>query len=136
MRIASMMLAAALLAVAGCEGPQSVQDAGSKVAAFHQRLDAGDYEAIWRDSGPDIREGDRKAFMRLLAAVSAKLGKVRESKQTGWRTQADTAGSFTEVTMQTTFERGSGEETFIYKGWGAEQKLAGYHINSNDMMLR
>ena len=130
------MLAAALLALAGCDGPQSVEDASMKVATFHQRLDAEDYEAILNDSGPDIREGDSRAFMRLLAAVNGKLGKVRESKQTGWRSQVDTAGSFTEVIMQTTFERGRGEETFIYKGSGAEQKLAGYHINSDEMMLR
>jgi hypothetical protein len=38
--------------------------------------------------------------------------------------------------MQTSFERGSGQESFVYKGAGANQKLAGYHINSDDMMLR
>jgi hypothetical protein len=48
----------------------------------------------------------------------------------------NTGGSFTQLTMQTTFERGTGEESFVYKGSGDDQKLAGYHINSTDMMLK
>jgi hypothetical protein len=139
MRIAAAISAAALLtaltALGGCEGPGSVQDAGAKIAAFHRQLDAGDYEAIWRDSGPDMQTDKAKAGA-LFAAVHAKLGKVRDSKQTGWRSEASTGGSFVEVTMQTRFERGTGEEVFLYKGKGAEQRLAGYNINSADMMLK
>jgi hypothetical protein len=130
MRIAGTMLVAALLAVSACKGPGSVQEANAKVAIFHQRLDADDFEAIWRDCGPDIQTTDKKAFAQLLAAVHGKLGNVRTSKQVGWRSQVDTAGSFTELTMQTTFERGRGEESFVYKGSGAGQKLAGYHIRA------
>jgi hypothetical protein len=48
----------------------------------------------------------------------------------------NTNGGLTELTMQTTFEHGSGEETFVYKGSASEQKLASYHISSTDMMLK
>lgn len=136
MRIAGTALLAAVLMAGGCKGPGSVQDAGAKVAAFHHRLDAGDYEAIWRDSGPGIQSVDKASFTRFLTAIHDKLGKVRESKQTGWRSEMNTGGSFASLTMQTTFERGSGEESFLYKGTGADQKLEGYHINSMDMMLK
>ncbi|MBW8755658.1 MAG: hypothetical protein JF595_16225 [Sphingomonadales bacterium] len=121
---------AALLALGACQGPGSVQEANAKVATFHQRLDDGDFEAIWCDCGPDIQTTDKQAFARLLASMHGKLGNVRTSKQTGWRSQVDTTGSFTELTMETTFERGSGEESFVYKGSGAKQKLAGYHIRA------
>jgi hypothetical protein len=136
MRIAGTMLAAALLMVGGCKGPGSVQDASAKVVVFHHRLDAGDYEAIWRDSGPDIRSADKASFVRFLTAIHDKLGKVRKSKQTGWRSEVNLNGSFASLTMQTTFERGSGEESFLYQGTGADQKLGGYHINSLDMMVK
>ena len=128
MRIAWAMFAATLLALTGCKGPGSVQDAAAKVAAFHQRLDAGDMEAIWNDSGPEIQGTDKKAFHRFLSAIHGQLGKVRESKQVGWRAETGTGGSTAEVIMQTTFERGSRKETFVYKGSGEQQKLAGYHI--------
>jgi hypothetical protein len=114
-----------------------VQDASGRIETFHHRLDAGDFDAIWNDSGPDIQGTSTKDdFLRLLAAVHGKLGRVRQSKQIGWRSEMNTSGSFAEVAMHTTFERGSGEETFVFKSAGNVQKLAGYHINSTDMMLK
>jgi hypothetical protein len=130
MRIGAIVLAAALLAIGGCKGPASVQAANAKVQVFHQRLDAGDYAAIWRDSGPGIREAaTEQAFTQILARIHDGLGKVRESRQVGWHAEAGTSGSSQELTMKTTFERGGGTETFIYRGSGAAQKLAGYHFS-------
>lgn len=129
MRIAGMALAA-LLALAGCNGPASY--AAKQVDTFHQRLDAGDYDAIWRDSGPDIQGATSKeAFVKMLVTVHERLGKVRESKQTGWKSNMDAGGSLAELSQQTTFERGVGEESFVYRGSGDGQKLAGYHIRSD-----
>jgi hypothetical protein len=137
MRIAATVLTVTLLTLAGCKGPGSVQDASTRVATFHRRLDAGDFAAIWNDSGPDMKTTTtQESFTKLLAAVHGKLGKVRESKQTGWHSEVSTGGSFTELTMQTRFERGSGEESFVYKSYGQGQQLAGYHISSDDMMLK
>ena len=128
MRIAWAVVAAALLALAGCKGPGSVQDARAKVDAFHQRLDAGNIDAIWKDSGPEIQGTDKQAFDRFLAAIHGQLGKVRETKQVGWSASTVNGNSTAEVIMQTTFERGSRKESFVYKGSGEQQKLAGYHI--------
>lgn len=127
-RMGATVLAATALALSGCSGPSSVQDARAKVDHFHQRLDAGDIEAIWKDSGPEIQGTDKQAFARFLGAIRDQLGKVRESKQVGWHAEASTSGSSAEVIMQTTFERGSRKESFVYKGSGEQQKLAGYHI--------
>jgi len=132
MRIAWAMLApmilGALLAVGGCKGPGWVQDARARVDVFHQRLDAGDIESIWKDSGPEIQGTDKQAFDRFLSAIHGQLGKVRETKQVGWSAATDNGNSTAEVIMQTTFEHGSRKETFVYKGAGEQQKLAGYHI--------
>jgi hypothetical protein len=134
MRIAGTMFIAGLLALSACKGPASVQDANAKVATFHQRLDAGDFEAIWKDTGADMKIATRKEdFAGLLGRVHEQLGKVRESKQTGWQTRVDNSGSFAELTMNTTFERGGAYETFIYKNTDDDrQLLAGYHIKPSD----
>ncbi len=134
MRIAALMpgamVAAALLAVAGCNGPATY--ATKQVDVFHQRLNAADYEAIWSETGPDIRTTTSKeGFIKMLAMVHERLGNVRETRQTGWNSKMDTAGSLAELTHTTTFERGTGVETFVYKGSGEGQKLAGYHVQSN-----
>ncbi|MEJ2409405.1 MAG: hypothetical protein P8Y58_08945, partial [Novosphingobium sp.] len=65
-----------------------------------------------------------------------KLGKVRDSKQVGWNANATTGGTFLTITMQTTFENGTGTEQFVYrKGDEGKLTLMGYNIQSQDMML-
>jgi len=36
--------------------------------------------------------------------------------------------------FKTTFERGTGEESFVYRIVGGKPVLAGYHINSDDLI--
>ena len=135
MRIAAIVLAVSLLLVGACSGPESVQQARAKVDVFHRQLDKADYDAIWQGTSQDIQgTATRESFVQLLMAVHTRLGKVKETKQTGWRANVNTSGSFAEVTLQTTFERGTGEENFIYRHIDGGLKLAGYHINSNDLM--
>lgn len=128
---------AAAATLAACNVQQSVDDAVAEVGAFHADLDAGNFDAIWRDAAPEMRKAaEKQQLVALLAAVQRKLGKVRESKQVGWNANATTGGSFVTVTMQTAFEKGSGTEQFVYrKGEGDRLALVGYTIQSQEMML-
>lgn len=135
MRIAAFALVAVLAVLSACSGPEMVQNARDEVDVFHRSIDKGDYEAIWSDTSQDLRgTASKESFVQLLAAIHARLGKVRQTKQTGWRANVDTSGSFAELTMQTTFEKGSGEENFIFRNIDGGQKLAGYHIESDDLL--
>jgi len=133
MRHAAMALAASVLAVSGCSGPSSVQDARTQVDAFHGLLDKGDFESVWNDSTQDIKATTSKeSFTGLLTAVHSRMGTVKETKQTGWKVNTDTNGTFASVTMQTTFERGSATEEFVYRKTDAGYKLAGYQIKADE----
>jgi len=121
----------------GCGVKQSVEDADVQVGAFHKQLDAEQYDTIWNRSAPEMKKAvSETQLTKLLAAVHRKLGKVRSSKQVGWNANTSTNGSFVTVTMQTTFERGTGTEALTFrKEQGNRLMLAGYNINSQDMML-
>ena len=131
--------AAAMLAMslAGCGVQESIKNADAEVARFHSALDAGQWQSLYAAADPDMRKATTAVqFNQMLSAVHRKLGKVRESKQVGWNANASTDGSFITVTMQTTFERGSGTEQFVYrKGSGDRLLLVGYNIQSREMML-
>jgi hypothetical protein len=130
MRITTSGIAAALLlGLGGCSGTASVKDAEAKVAVFHQRLDTGDYEAVWRDSAEEITKGESKdKLVSLLGAIHSRFGKVKASKQQGWKVNVDNGVHTTEVTMQTTFDKGSLEEHFLFRGTSGGLKLAGYEF--------
>ncbi len=128
---------AAAAMLAGCGVKESFKDAEVEVGKFHQALDAGELRAIWKQADPALRQGaQRAALEKVLDAVHRKLGKVKQTKQVGWNANATTEGTFVTLTYQTTFERGSGAEQFVYrKGDGGKIALTGYNIESQDMML-
>ena len=130
MRIAAWLMAAALAFTTACSGTASVKEAEAKVAIFHQNLDSEKYEAIWNDSSEEITgtEGKEK-LVGLLGAIHARFGKVKATKQTGWKVNVNNGVHSTEVTMTTTYEKGSLEEHFVFKGTDNGLKLAGYQFD-------
>ncbi|MBB4856883.1 hypothetical protein HNO88_000180 [Novosphingobium chloroacetimidivorans] len=137
-RIARYLVPVAGVAMlAGCGVKQGFEDASADVARFHQALDRGDVQRLWDEADPQFRKATPRAqFDRLVAAIRTKLGKVKASKQVGWNANASTSGTFLTVTAQTTFERGTGTEEFVFaKHAGQRPRLAGYDIQSQDMML-
>ena len=127
---------AAAAMLAGCGVKESFQDASVEVSEFHAALDADKWQGLWSGGDPQLRKTTtRDRFGKLLDAVHRKLGKVRESKQIGWNAEAAAGGTFLTLTMQTTFEKGSGTEQFVYrKGDGSKLTLVSYTIQSQDMM--
>jgi len=132
-----LMPIAAAATLIGCNVKQSLDDAAAAISVFHADLDAGNFDAIWNDAGPQMHKAAKKEqLVGLLAAVHRKLGKVKDSKQVGWNSNATTSGMFTTVTMETTFEKGKGTEQFVYaKGEDDRLALVGYNIQSQQMML-
>jgi hypothetical protein len=127
----------AVAMLGGCGLKESFKDADTAVARFHAALDAEQWQAIWTMTAPQMRQQTKQAdFQRMLEAVHRKLGKVRQTKQVGWNSMAGTSGSTLTLTMETAFEHGSGTEQFVYMRVADQPlKLAGYNIQSQEMML-
>jgi hypothetical protein len=138
MRIGSAIIAAIVgsALIGACSGTQTVKDAAPQIAAFHHALDAEDYASVWRDSDGQMKAATSQADLtKLLAAVHKKLGRVIKSDQTGWNVNYGTSGQVVTVGMNTAFEHGKGAETFTFIGHGDKLSLAGYNMNSADMMM-
>lgn len=106
------------------------------MAKFHALLAAENYDAIWAGTSTDMRSVTPKEKLeRLLVAVHTKLGKTKTSKQVGWQENATTSGRYSEVVMDTQYERGAAREDFVFRHEGDRLLLSGYNINSTDMMV-
>jgi len=132
MKYATLLIAVAL---AACSTPLAISTEAD-VAQFHRLLEAEDYAAIWKNTSQDMRRASTEADLsKIFSAINRKLGKVVETKQIGWRTNRTTNGTFAEVQLETRFEKGKGVESFVFRQVDGKLVLAGYNINSNDMML-
>jgi opacity protein-like surface antigen len=126
-----IMAAAALLAIAGCAGKRSAEEA---VAQFHQMLDAGRYQEIYQNSDPELKRiTSEEQLTALLTQVHERLGAVRSSSQSGFNLNTNNGISRVELTYNTEFTGGRATENFNYRVEGTQARLVGYHINSNDL---
>lgn len=130
-----LMLGAATALLAGCSAAKDEAAAAQAVVQFHHQLDAGQFEAIYNATAPEMKANTPKAsFVRFLDAVHRKLGAVKDVKPQGWGVNyTNDVGSVT-LNYQTQFARGSGAEQFVYRT-GAAPSLVGYHINSTDLVV-
>jgi len=124
-----IMAAAALVAVAGCASKRSAEEA---VAQFHQMVDAGRYQEIYRNSDPELKRiTSEEQMTALLSQVHDRLGAVRSSRQSSFNLNANNGISRVELTYNTEFVSGTAAENFNYRVEGGQARLAGYHINSS-----
>lgn len=132
MRKAMFALSAAVLVLSGCSGPASVQAAREKVDAFHKQFNAGEYGAIWDAAGAEIQgNSPREQFVQGLEGVHQFWGDAKATSQVSWGYSDNDNGSYSKVVMKTDFEKGRAYETFAFRNFGEEQKLAEYSINKN-----
>lgn len=134
MRFAKAVVIA--LALAGCSSAGDLAAADREVARFHQMLNSAQLNQIYEGASPDMhRTTTKERFVEFLDAVHRKLGRVRKAERQSFNVQVGTGGRMTTVQYRTDFEAGPAQETFVFRTSGADAKLAGYHINSDPLIL-
>lgn len=132
--VAGIVLSALFLTA--CSVSADTGAARAAVTRFHEQLDAGQLDAIYDDAADELKSSATRAkFVALLEAVHRKLGAMRSSKERGWFASYRASGALITLTFATAFERGDATEQFVYRMHGSEARLAGYHINSDALIL-
>jgi hypothetical protein len=107
-----------------------------QVDVFHSQLDDEKYSDIYTNATDEFcKAAPETKFTDLLSAVHRKLGKVVSTKTVTWR--ANTFNFKTQVALvqETKFEKGTATETFTFVVANDKATLAGYYINSTDMLI-
>jgi hypothetical protein len=127
------VLLAALLGA--CSSGQDLSLAEQDVAHFREMMAAQQFDQIYAGAADEFKKTTtRENFTRLLAAVDRKLGAVKTADKNGWNVNFNTSGTSVTLRYKTQFERGSGDEAFFYRITGGKALLAGYNINSNELI--
>lgn len=124
------LVIAAALALGGCSMGQDLTAGGKAVDDFHRQLDAGETAAIEAAAGPEIK-AMAGGFAAVLDQVHRRLGKVNSSTRTGFNDSIDNGDHRLELTYDTKFERGDGDEEFVFRMIDGQPVLAGYHVKSD-----
>ncbi|MEQ1934374.1 MAG: hypothetical protein ABL962_10940 [Fimbriimonadaceae bacterium] len=111
--------------------------ADAAIVDFHAKFNDAKYKEIYTASSADLKKASPEAdFIKFVEAVHRKLGKHNKSTEAGWRVNTFNFKTTAVVTQNSEFELGKGVETFTYLIDGASCTLQGYHMNSQDMMMK
>ena len=109
--------------------------AEAQITHFRELMAAQRFGQIYSEAADELKRSTTdQAMVKLLSAVERKLGPVKSAERNGWGVNYQTSGTTVTLKYKTQFERGSGLETFVYRVAGDKALLAGYHINSTDLI--
>jgi hypothetical protein len=130
----TLALLLVLVLAAGCSVDTS--PAEQAVPKFHSMLDAGDFAQIYDSSSEDLKSlSSQHDFVAFLDGVHRKLGASAASERQGWRVDYRPGGTFITLTYRTRYAVGEAQEQFVFRMKDNRALLAGYHINSNALLL-
>lgn len=136
-KIKLLVVAFSVALLAGCSMSKDTALAQAQISVFHSEYDAGSFQQIYLSSSLDLQKlASERDFVKLLGAINRKLGNVKTSTQQTWKVASTTSGTFVTVVNKSQFERGSGDEQFVYRIDNGAAKLAGYHINSTALVTK
>ena len=131
-----LVIFALVLGGLACKSYTEGKPAAEKaITQFHSMLDEGRYEEIYEASDQAMKDAStREQMLKIFTAVHTKLGNVTGSSQTRWQVGTFNLKSTVMIEQETTFEKGKGTESFTFMIDGQTARLAGYFVNSNDLI--
>ena len=134
----TLCLVALLLACgfAGCGGVmRSKETAANAMDEFHDRFNAGQFDKIYDTADADFQGAMARAdFLKFIEAVHRKLGNYKTCANQGWKSNTFNGDTSVDLRYKTTFEKGQGDEDFVFRVSGTRATLRGYHINSTKLV--
>ena len=132
-RLCGLLVAAVL--VTGCSSGQDLGLAEAGIARFRELMAAQQFGQIYSEAADDLKKATTEPELtRLLAAIDRKLGAVKSTEKNGWSVNYNPSGTSVTLKLKTEFERGTGAETFVYRITSGKALLAGYNINSTELI--
>jgi hypothetical protein len=129
------LIGGAAFALAGCSAMQDASLADAGVTQFRQQMSEQKFAEIYAQGTDELkRTTTEQKFTAVLAAVDRKLGSVKESKKGGWNVNWTPTTTTVTVAYKTQFERGSGDERFVFRISGGKAQLASYTIDSTELI--
>jgi hypothetical protein len=122
----------------GCGGMFNGKKAAEQsVADFHKLYNDGNLTAIYSAGHSKLKgAATEKEFLEFVGAVQRKLGKVTQASNVGFNVRTFNLTTTVVLNEKTTFEQGTGTETFTFQMEGDKAVLVGYNISSKDLILK
>ena len=116
---------------AGKGSYRNYQMASAAAERFHQQLNAGDYDQIYENSTDEFRQwGSRDKLKQFFDDIRDKMGAAGKASTIGFHVNWRNGVVWVDETMDTQFEKGKGQEFFVWKIQQDQPHLYNYRIDA------
>jgi hypothetical protein len=126
--LAVAALPAMLIALTGCvQTAQDIKLARTAVDAFHQKMNAADFDAIYAEADDAFRESVPAAQInQVLSRVHNAVGTHKQSSQTAFEVNYKNGANLVKVTFKSEFEKRTINEIFEFRIRDGKARLLNY----------
>jgi hypothetical protein len=136
-KIFCVICALATLLMAACSAEEHIARADREVTAFHKKFNAGDFAMIYDSSSDEFKQSARKEDMvKFFESVRSKLGDITSTKKLDWHLNYQPSDTIVTLNYETQFSKGIATEVFMYRVKDQNVILAGYRIDSRDLVTQ
>jgi len=129
--IRGLLISLLLAGMIGCSTGEQLAAAERGVASFRRLVELGQFAEVYSNGSEELRRAGSEVDMaKVLAGLSAKLGKVKSSEKNGTNINFHTSGTFVTLGFKTEFEKGAGAEQFVFRVIDGKALLISYNVNS------
>lgn len=127
---------AGAIVLAACNPVSQMNDADAQIEEFQAHYNNGDKNALFAMTGTELRDAvTREEWDGLVDYVSARLGAIGESSQSGINVNSNNGVTLTTITRNTSFANGDAVETYTFIGSGEDMRLFGWEVEGDALAV-
>jgi hypothetical protein len=131
MRIAKGLALALTLALAGCGLSKDTKVAEAEADRFHQRWNAGEFQAVYDEAHMSFRAAQpAETMIATMQGVKKNYGNLKSSTKRSWGFNSNNGMTDVKLGYDSIFDYGAAVEAFVFRMTGDKALLVNYEIMS------
>lgn len=129
MKMAKGLALTLVLGLAGCGLAKNTKVAEAEVDRFHQRWNAGEFQAVYDEAHMNFRSAQpAEAMINTMQAVKKNYGNLKSSTKRSWGFNSNAGMTDVRLSYDSTFDHGNAVEAFLFRMTGEKALLVSYDI--------
>ena len=125
-----------MILLSGCGLKKDTTAAEAEVDRLHQRWNAGDFKAIYDEAHPNFRNKPVDETIATFAKVKEHYGQFKSGTKRSWGFNTDNGVTSIKLKYDSTYDRASAVEAFVYRITGDKPLLVTYDIMSPETAVK
>lgn len=126
-----------VLGLAGCGLAKNTKVAEAEVDRFHQRWNAGEFQAVYDEAHMNFRNAQpAEAMINTMQSVKKNYGNLKSSTKRSWGFNSNAGVTDVRLSYDSSFDHGAAVEAFLFRMTRENALLVSYDIMTPEVAAK